>query len=122
MQICPDCQAKWPDDANYCSHCRAKLPNANERMPDYKKNHDSLKIDSEELLNSIKVSLDNDSFGKYLLMNILKRAMDGIKSSSLEEEYLGIEILKILLKEVKWYSELKSKAEIEVRGELSRPL
>ena len=116
MQICPDCQTEWSDDTNYCGNCQAKLPNAKDWMPNYKKIRSSSKSDPDEVIKLIQVSLDNRTFREYLLFKILKRAMDGLKASSADERYLGEEIFRMLVSEAKQYAGVEVKSEKDSGG------
>ena len=99
-QICPDCGKKWPDNSNYCSNCRAKLPNAPKWIPDHKKIYESDTIDINEFMKLLEICLNYEEFKNRLLAKILKQAVDAKNSESPMDQYLGDEILKTLFREV----------------------
>lgn len=116
MQICPDCQYEWQDSANYCSSCLAKLPNADETLPDYKKFYGTSSVSHEKKLPLLWECMEDETFRNQLLRKLLVFAVKSVKSSPQICKPAGDDILVIAVTEAMAYAEERNTKKKDENG------
>jgi len=81
--------------------CRAKLSKANTFLPDYKRMAlDPKNIEPDEFMRFVESCLKDQKFKDAVLIRILERAFNRLKSDSKYDQFYADEVLEIFTDEL----------------------